>query len=596
MHPMLDSGKIRTKRIAGKKRPSSGGMVSRERLLSSFILLAGAVLIGRLFFVQVVSHDRWAAAAEDQHSAFQPLSAERGGIFMRDNDHLYPLAINREFPTLFVSPKDAEEKDRIALELSRIVGIDANEIRGKLDKPDDPFEIVKKRLSDEEAEAVRQLSLRGVGLRPEKYRYYPAGELASQVVGFATVGEGAGAGGYGIEASQESILRGQSGQVTQEKDAAGRWIPLSDRSIDPPKDGDDIVLSLDRVIQYETEKILRESIEKYGADRATAIVMEPSTGSILAMASVPEFDPNKYAEVEDYSLFMNPAVSVSYEPGSIMKPITMAIGIEEGKVSPTTEYVDTGVVHEAGYAIQNAEGKTYGRSDMYEVLDQSINTGVIFVEKLVGNARFSEYMKRFGFGQRTGTGLPAELPGNIRNLENLKSDIQFFTASFGQGVATTPMQMVNAYAALANGGTLMRPRIIDRIVHADGDEEVVQPEAVRQVVSADTAAAMGKMLRSVVVNGHGKRADVPGYLVGGKTGTAQVAKGNAKGYEDGVSIGSFVGYAPIEDPKFVVLVKLDNPKNVEWAESSAAPTFGEIMKFLLEYAKIKPTEEIKEKR
>jgi cell division protein FtsI/penicillin-binding protein 2 len=293
---------------------------------------------------------------------------------------------------------------------------------------------------------------------------------------------------------------------------------------------------------------------------------------------------------------MNPAVSVSYEPGSIMKPITMAIGIEEGKVSPTTEYVDTGVVHEAGYAIQNAEGKTYGRSDMYEVLDQSINTGVIFVEKLVGNARFSEYMKRFGFGQRTGTGLPAELPGNIRNLENLKSDIQFFTASFGQGVATTPMQMVSAYAALANGGTLMRPRIIDRIVHADGDEEVVQPEAVRQVVSADTAAAMGKMLRSVVVNGHGKRADVPGYLVGGKTGTAQVAKGNAKGYEDGVSIGSFVGYAPIEDPKFVVLVKLDNPKNVEWAESSAAPTFGEIMEFLLEYAKIKPTEEIKEKR
>lgn len=593
---MLDSGKIRTRRIAGKKRPLSGEGILRERLLSLLILIAGAVLIGRLFFVQVLSHDRWAVAAEDQHNAFQPLLAQRGGIFMHDGDHLYPLAINREFPTLFVSPKDATEKDRVALELSRIAGIDANEIRGKLDKPNDPFEIVKKRLSDEEAEAVRQLSLKGVGLRPETYRYYPAGELASQVVGFATVGEGEGAGGYGIEASEESVLRGQSGQVTQEKDAAGRWIPLSDRSIDPAKDGADIVLTLDRVIQYETEKILRESIEKYAADRATAIVMEPKTGSVLAMASVPLFDPNNYADVEDYALFMNPAVSVSYEPGSIMKPITMAIGIEEGKVSPMTEYTDTGVIHEAGYAIRNAEGKSYGRSDMYKVLDQSINTGVIFVEKSVGNARFSEYMKRFGFGQRTGAGLPAELPGNTRNLDNVKSDIQFFTASFGQGVATTPMQMVNAYAALANGGTLMRPRIIDRIVHADGSEEEVRPEALRQVVSAETAETMGRMLRSVVVRGHGKRADVPGYLVGGKTGTAQVAKGNAKGYEDGVSIGSFIGYAPIGDPKFVVLVKLDNPKNVEWAESSAAPTFGEIMKFLLEYAKIKPTEEIKEKK
>ena len=592
---MIESGKTRTKRVAGKKQPFTESIL-RERLLLLFMLLAGAALISRLFFVQVLAHDRWVAAAEGQHNAFQPLSAERGGIFIHDADRLYPLAINREFPMLFVSPKDVEEKDRTALELSRISGVDAQEIREKLNKPDDPFEIIKKRLPDDEAAQVRQLGLRGVGLRPESYRYYPAGELASQVVGFAMVGKEEGAGGYGIEASQESVLRGKAGEVRQEKDAAGRWIPLSDRAIDPPKDGADIVLTLDRVIQYETERILRESIEKYAADRATAIVMEPSTGSILAMASVPEFDPNKYAEVEDYALFMNPAVSVSYEPGSIMKPITMAIGIEEGKVSPSTEYIDTGVVHEAGYAIRNAEDKSYGRSDMYKVLNESINTGMIFIEKLVGNARFFEYMKRFGFGQRTGISLPAELPGNTRNLSNLKSDISFFTASFGQGVAATPLQMINAYAALANGGTLMRPRIIDRVVHADGSEEEIPSEAIRRVVSEETAEAMGIMLRDVVVNGHGKRANVPGYLVAGKTGTAQVAKGNAKGYEDGVSIGSFVGYAPIDDPKFVILVKLDNPKNVEWAESSAAPTFGEIMKFLLEYAKVEPTEEIKAKK
>jgi cell division protein FtsI/penicillin-binding protein 2 len=589
-------GNIRTKRITGKKRVPVPDDAIRARFLAVAVFLIGAALIARLFFVQVLSHDEWTAFADGQHNAFQPLLADRGGIFMHDADHLYPLAINREFPTLYVVPRDAEEKDKIAVELSKITGIEAGAIREKLDKSNDPFEIVKRHLSDEEADQVRKLLQKGIGLQSESYRYYPGGELASQVIGFANIGEGGGAGGYGIEASQESILRGTAGQVTQEKDAAGRWIPLSDRAIDPPKNGDDIVLTIDRVIQYETERILKDSVEKFKADRATAIVMEPTTGNVLAMASVPTFDPNQYASVEDYSLFMNPAVSVSYEPGSIMKPITMAIGIEDGKIAPTTEYVDTGVVHEAGYNIHNAEGKVYGKSDMFKVLDQSINTGVIFVEKQVGNAAFSEYTKRFGFGERTGIGLPAELPGNTRNLDNPKSTISFFTASFGQGIATTPMQMINAYTVLANDGTLMRPRIIDRIVHPDGTEDAVSPEEIRQVVSKETAQAMGKMLRSVVVNGHGKRADVPGYLVGGKTGTAQVAKGNAKGYEDGVSIGSFVGYAPINDPKFVVLVKLDNPKNVEWAESSAAPTFGEIMKFLLEYAKIEPTEEIPVKK
>jgi cell division protein FtsI/penicillin-binding protein 2 len=309
------------------------------------------------------------------------------------------------------------------------------------------------------------------------------------------------------------------------------------------------------------------------------------------MASFPQFNPNNYSQVEDYSIFMNPAVSVSYEPGSVMKPLVMAMGIEEGKVSPQSEFVDTGAVTEAGYIIRNAEEKVYGRSTMITVLNQSINTGVIYVEKLLGNKTFGEYFTRFGFGERTGIGLPAELAGNIKNLNNTRSTISFFTAAFGQGVTMTPLQMIDAYAALANGGMLLKPHIIDTIIHADGSEEKIEPETVRRVVSEETSKTMGRMLRDVVVNGHGKRADVPGYLVGGKTGTAQVAKNDARGYQEGLSIGSFIGYAPIDNPRFVILVKLDNPKNVEWAESSAAPTFGEIMKLLLGYAKIKPTEQ-----
>ena len=579
-----------------KKEVGTSEKYGRVGIIVGGIFLVGVFLIVRLYFIQVVSHDKWVAIAENQHNAFQELSADRGEIYIHDGEDRYPLAVNREYQMVYASPKDVVEKDRAALELARILGLDAGVIKNKLDRPNDPFEIIKKRLNDEEIARINELGLKGIAFLPEKYRYYPAGELASQVIGFASLRENGRVGGYGIESSKDGILRGETGTVSQEKDAAGRWLPLSDRLIVSPKNGESLLLTIDRVIQYETEKILKDSVERYEADSASAIVMDPKTGNILSMVSFPQFDPNNYSEEEDYSVFLNPVVSMTYEPGSVMKPIVMAMGIEEGKVSPTTEFVDTGSESVAGYVIHNSENKVYGRSTMMKVLDQSINTGVIYVEKLIGNQTFGDYFTRFGFGKKTNIGLPAELAGSIRNLENTRSNISFFTASFGQGVTTTPLQMLDAYVVFANGGKLIRPNIIDRIIHSDGQEEKIQPEIVRQVLSEETSHTIGMMLRSVVVNGHGKRADVPGYQVVGKTGTAQVAKSDAKGYEDGLSIGSFVGYAPLDDPRFVVLVKLDNPKKVEWAESSAAPTFSQIMKFLLEYAKIKPTEEVPVKK
>jgi cell division protein FtsI (penicillin-binding protein 3) len=591
---MRARGYIRTK--MEKRKDIFSGHENRVRILGIAVFFAGVILIVRLYFIQVASYDKWVAIAENQHNAFQELIADRGEIYMRDGDGRYPLSVNREYSLAYAVPKDITDKNYVAIELARILGMDAVAILEKLDMPNDPFEIIKKRLTDEEVQQIKQSKLQGVALLPEKYRYYPAGELASQVVGFASLDEKASAKGYGIEASQNNNLRGEDGAVSQEKDAAGRWIPLSDRDLVSPKNGTSLVLTLDHAIQYETEKILREGLENYKADRVQAIVMDPNTGAILAMASQPQFDPNNYSQVKDYSLFLNPAVSFTYEPGSIMKPIVMAMGIEEGKVNPNTEYVDTGLVQSGGYTIRNSQEKVYGRSTMMKVLEESINTGVIFVEKLVGHSVFREYLERFGFGAKTNVTLPAELAGNTRNLQNVRSDVEFFTAAFGQGITVTPLQMIMAYAVLANGGTLYQPQIIERVIHNDGSEEKIAPQAIRRVLSEETSRTMGEMLRSVVVRGHGKRADVPGYLVGGKTGTAQVAKSDGKGYEEGLSIGSFVGYAPLDDPRFVVLVKIDNPKNVEWAESSAAPTFGRIMKFLLEYAKIKPTEEVTMKK
>lgn len=579
-------------RISQKKtmQKKNGTGIARVAFVFVCFLSVGVGLLWQLYRIQVRDHTLWSDQAKKQRLSTFDLKAEQGEIFLHDNGEPYPLAVNREYMAAYVVPREVQDAKEVARELSAILGKDESEILLKLSDPTDPFEMIKRRLSDDEVGRIRTLSLKGVSLLPEKYRYYPAGSLASHVVGFAGLGEQGGAGGYGVEASFDSELKGKPARVHEERDAGGRWISLSNSRSDVPDHGDILTLTIDRVIQHETEKVVQEYREKHGADSMTALVMDPITGKILAMANAPDFDPNKYAETEDYGLFLNPAVSSTYEPGSIMKPIAMAIGIDEKKVSPTTEYVDTGSVTESGYTVKNSEEKVYGRSTMTKVLEDSINTGMIFVERSVGHKVFAERLRRFGFGEKTGVKLPAESGGDLHNLNDFRIGIQFYTAAYGQGITVTPLQMVSAYAALANGGVLMRPQIVESIGHADGEVEMIQPEEIRRVISKETSEAIGHMLRSVVVNGHGKRADVPGYEVVGKTGTAQVAKTDGGGYEEGKTIGSFAGYAPRENPRFVVLMKVDNPKDVQWAESSAAPAFGQLMRFLLEYARIEPTE------
>lgn len=579
-------------RASAKKRKilSDAPKNRRVSVLVVFVVCLSLLLAGRLAFLQILRRDAYRTIAAEQRSVSKTLPSDRGEIFLRDGGNLYPLAVNREYALLYAVPADVRDPAGVAKTLSRMLALPERSLEEKFSKKDDPFEILKRRLSDEEAQQVRALEIPGIALLPETYRYYPGESLAAQTVGFVGMKDEAFEGQYGVEASFEAMLRGETGEVSSERDAGGRWIPLGGREFQSPVHGAALVLTIERVFQYEVEKILSDAVKEFGADGGTILVMEPETGNIVALASSPVFNPNEYSTVDKAELFLNPAVSLSYEPGSIMKPITMAIGIEDGKVNAGTEYVDTGIVHEGGYAIQNAENKVYGRSSMTRVLEESINTGVIFVERLVGNARFKNYVERFGFGSPTGVRLPAEASGNLRNLENPKRSIEFFTASFGQGITVTPIQMASAYAALAHNGILMRPRIVERVIHADGRVEEIYPEEIRSVVSETTAKEIGVMLRNVVVNGHGKRADVQGYEVVGKTGTAQVAKRGEKGYEEGVNIGSFVGYAPRENPKFVVFVKIDNPKTVVWAESSAAPTFGKVMKFLLESSDIQPTQ------
>ena len=579
-----------------KIRDQRNGVFSRCRrlgwLLFFMCLVIGGV-VWRLFMLQVVQSSMYVKQAEEQQTASGELYPDRGEVFLQDEGKsLYPLAINRPYFAASLAPKEVTDPEAVATLLSDVLQMSKQDLLAKINQKDDPYILLGRKLPDDAVNKIRIAGLKGLHLDKESYRFYPAETMASQVIGFTGMDNGQLIGRYGIEASWDDTLRGQNGVIDQERDAAGRWIPLSSRETIPARNGDGLVLTINRVIQYEVTRILRESLDKYGSQSGSVVVMEPSTGRILAMVSLPEFDPNNYAD-GDMASFVNPITSSVYEPGSIMKPLTMAMGLEAGKVTPLTEYIDTGHIFEAGYDIKNAEGKSYGRSDMIKVLNQSINTGVVFVEKALGNVLFSDFMDRFGFGAKTGIDLPAEAAGNLANLANTKRSLSFFTASFGQGISVTPLQMVMAYGALANGGELMKPQIVEAKIHSDGIREEIPPVSVRRVIRSDTARTIGTMLRDVVVNGHGKRADVPGYLVVGKTGTAQVPKTDGKGYQDNVNIGSFVGYAPLNDPKFVILTKLNDPKNVEWAESSAAPVFGEVMKFLLGYAKIPPTESVK---
>jgi cell division protein FtsI (penicillin-binding protein 3)/stage V sporulation protein D (sporulation-specific penicillin-binding protein) len=347
-----------------------------------------------------------------------------------------------------------------------------------------------------------------------------------------------------------------------------------------------LVLTIDRSLQFEAESVLNDTVQKHGADSGSVIIMNPKTGAILAMAGSPDFDPNKFNEVTDPKVFSNQSTMGNFEPGSTFKALTMAAAVNEGKLSPDSTYVDTGKVDVDNFTIKNAEPGARGQQTMTQVLDFSLNTGAIFAKEQIGNDVFLKYLKNFGFGVKTGI----ELPEQAGDLSGLKGNVQvnYDTASFGQGVTVTPIQLMEAYTALANGGKMMKPYIVQSKIYPDSRTVVTNPTAVGQPITSKTASTVSAMLVDVVENGFGKRAAVPGYYIAGKTGTAQVA-GNSGKYLANYNIGSFIGYGPVEDPQFLMLVRIDNPKDVAFAESTAAPAWGQLAQFILNYYHVPPT-------
>ncbi len=415
-------------------------------------------------------------------------------------------------------------------------------------------------------------------------RYYPQEFFASQLVGFLG---GEGIGQYGLEGYYEEILEGEEKLQQGERNP---WISFFSTKKNPAQKGSDLILTIDYNIQFKAEKLLEDAHQNLNIEGGEIIIMDPNSGKIFAMANFPNFNPNQYSREKNFEVFKNGAIQETFEPGSVLKAISMAAALDQGKVTPQTTYIDTGSIKVGGYTLSNYSKKVYGEKTMTEVLEKSINTGAIFVEQSLGHSSFLKYLENFGFFERTGIDLEAEIFSQNKELKK-GYEVNFATASYGQGIEITPIQLAVAYSAIANGGKLVKPYVVE--IRKNGDDKIIEilPEIIKNgVIAPKTASQLTAMLVSVLENGFAKKARVPGYYIAGKTGTGQMSWSSLgisrEGYS-GKTWQSFIGFGPAFDPQFLILVKLDNP-NTRIAGYSAVPIFQDLAKYIIDYWEIPP--------
>lgn len=581
----------------------------RINIYFSFILAATAVISYNLFVLTYVKHYSYSRTAEAQSENISNVLA-RGNIYLQNGkisnsteSSEYLAATNKKFPLAYVVPSEvnADKASEVSDQVGAILGVASQKIKEVIESRSDKFKILSRKIDNKQVESVKGLKIKGIGVSYETDRFYPGGNLASNVLGFlgydGLPGQGNNKSGqYGIESFYDEELFGKKWSankyVTDSRFVKSLFKFLSRSGSNENKENEnkvnrpaDLILSIDKNIQQVVEDKLKSLMEKWKAASGTVIIQDPDTGKILAMADRPTFDPNSYSDYPPLS-FLVKGVQEVYEPGSSFKPMTMAMGLDLGKVSPQTTFDDKGYREIAGYKIKNFSERIFGVQTMSQVLEKSINTGAMYVEDAVGDENFLNYAINFGFGQRTGIDLPGEVNGDVSNLYSGRK-INYLTASFGQGIAVTPLQLVNAYSAIANGGKLMKPYVVEKIIRENGNIIETKPEVVSIPVSEKTSAKLKSMLVGVVDNGFDK-ARISGYDVAGKTGTAQIPDGRG-GYLDNEYIHNFVGFAPAFNPKFVILIKMDKPHGITFAADSLSPTFREIATYLLNYYNVPPT-------
>lgn len=551
---------------------------------ASILIIFG--LATRLFQKQILQSEYYRALAKKQYTIEREIPPIRGQIYVRDGwktNEYYPIALNKEMYSVLAIPKNIKDPQKVASELGKILDIDEDEIFGKIDNDKPYIPPLKKRLEYEKAKEVEDEKLEGVLLLPEEWRFYPEEDLAAHVLGYVNAES---SGQYGIEGYYDEELKGETKVALEGRQNIshylGQFLTSSEQA-----EGSDIYLTIDRTIQYVAEEKLKKAVEKNKAKSGSIIIANPKNGEILAMASYPDYNPNNFSQIEDMDIFNDPNISKIYEPGSVFKIFCMAGALDKQKVSPQTTGVFGAKIEVGIETITNSIGQAYGKETMTQVLENSDNVAMVFVEQQLGHDDFYQYIKDFGFGALTGVDLSGEVPAEVSPLSEWQ-EIEGATMSFGQGIAVTPIQLVAAAGAIANGGLLLQPKIVDKIVNPSGEEKTIETRTVRQVISEKTANLLTSMMVSVVEKGYGKQAKVPGYSIAGKTGTAEIPKEKGQGYLENENIGSFLGFAPAADPAFVMLIKMDSPAGAPWAEASVAPWFGEMSSWLLHYMQIPP--------
>lgn len=586
--------KARTSNAASKRTSKSqkgrgkSPRFDRLQVLSIGFFLVTGIIIARLFIIQVLQHSFYVALAEGQHELYEKLNPERGEVFARNHrtGELESVATSREMNTVYAVPRYIDNPGWAAEQLAPMIGISKEELEEKL-SGDLLYKPLKRRVVDAEWEAIKALDIKGIEVTTERWRYYPEGPLFSHVTGFVGIKDDQAAGQYGLEGYFEEEMSGSAGYIKSERDTAGALIAAGDMLFEEAVDGDDFVLTIDKSVQYAVCTKLEAAIEKHGARKGSVIVMNPDTGGIVAMCNAPSFDPNNYSDVASIDVFNNDALFDTYEPGSVFKTFALGASLNEGAITPNTLFEDTGLIEISGYKIRNSDGKSNGIVDMAFVLAESLNTGSIYAVQQIGDEKWYEYLKDFGFGEATGIKLTGERIGDLSGPAKLR-EIYSATSSYGQGLTVTPLQLVAAYAAIANDGVLMKPFIVDEIIKPNGFSITTQPQEIRPVLSPVTSQMLAAMLVNVIDSGHAAKAGVDGYYMAGKTGTAQIPRDDGPGYDPTRHKDTFVGFGPVSDPKFVMLVKIDEPQDVQWSAASAAPLWGDIAKFLVEYYHIAP--------
>lgn len=561
--------------------------LNRIRIISIFILIFALLIISRLYFLQIVNWDVYEDKANKQYSSTSKNIFNRGSIFFQNKDgSLVSAATLKSGFIITINPQILKDPEIVYQKVNEITPIDHDFFIAKASKKNDPYEEIAVRQDESVGKKISDLNISGLKVIKDRWRFYPGGKTAGHVIGILGYKGDEYAGRYGLERQFESQLVRKDGayvnffaqifsdikKVTNEKDSGEA----------------DIVTTIEPTIQTYFEKVLLEVTQKWGSDTTGGIIMNPKTGEIIAMEVYPSFDPNHPELEKSVSVFSNPLIENVYEMGSVIKPLTMLAGLDAGVITPKTTYYDAGHVFISGKKVSNFDGKERGVVGMQDVLSHSLNVGAAFIEKALGNKKFTDYMYSFGVGEKTGIDLPNEGRNLVDNLKS-KIDVDVATASFGQGIALTPISTIRALSTVANGGYLVNPHVVKRVDYKIGFSKDKQNIQSKNVVKNDVAMEVARMMvysvDHVLSAGSLK---IPNYSVAAKTGTAQIAKPGGGGYYEDQFLHSFVGFFPAYDARFIIFFYTINPKGARFGSETLTTPFMDTVKFLINYYEVPP--------